>query len=240
MNVLAIGNSFSHDATRYLHGLAKSCGCDIKTVNLFIGGCSLKTHYYNILDDKRNYAFMFNGDNTGIAVSVKEALCSDDWDYITLQQASRLSPDYETYQPYLDVLAAYVRKYCPHSKLMIHQTWAYEADSVPLNEWVDYNNPTDMFRDIKKSYEKAAKAIEADGIIPCGEVMSKMLELGIKTVHRDGFHADLGAGRFALALTWFTVLAGGDPDNVPFNEFDVPVSDEDIAIAKQAVKEICL
>lgn len=40
MKVLAIGNSFSNDAMRYLHGIAKADGVDMKTVNLFIGGWS--------------------------------------------------------------------------------------------------------------------------------------------------------------------------------------------------------
>lgn len=40
MKVLAIGNSFSNDAMRYLHGIAKADGLDMKTVNLFIGRLS--------------------------------------------------------------------------------------------------------------------------------------------------------------------------------------------------------
>ena len=42
MKVLAIGNSFSNDAMRYLHGIAKADVVDMKTVNLFIGGCPLQ------------------------------------------------------------------------------------------------------------------------------------------------------------------------------------------------------
>ena len=45
MKVLAIGNSFSNDAMRYLHEIAKADGVDMKTVNLFIGGCPLSRHY---------------------------------------------------------------------------------------------------------------------------------------------------------------------------------------------------
>lgn len=33
MNVLTIGNSFSEDSTRYLHGIAKSDGVDIQVAN---------------------------------------------------------------------------------------------------------------------------------------------------------------------------------------------------------------
>ena len=45
MNVLAIGNSFSEDATRYLHQIAKAQGTPLTVVNLVIGGCSLERHY---------------------------------------------------------------------------------------------------------------------------------------------------------------------------------------------------
>ena len=44
MNILAIGNSFSQDATTYLHQVAKADGEDITVINLYIGGCSLYKH----------------------------------------------------------------------------------------------------------------------------------------------------------------------------------------------------
>ena len=67
MKVLSIGNSFSGNAQRYLHRLAKHNGVNMRTVNLFIGGCSLETHYWNMLDDRDDYIFftflniIFNG-----------------------------------------------------------------------------------------------------------------------------------------------------------------------------------
>ena len=122
MKILSIGNSFSQDATRYLHRMAADNGIDLKTVNLYIGGCSLKTHYYNILDDAKKYLMEFNGFSTGFYVSIKEALMSDEWDYVTVQQASHLSYKPESYQPYLNELAAYIKKYCPHTKILVHQT----------------------------------------------------------------------------------------------------------------------
>ena len=70
MKVLAIGNSFSNDAMRYLHGIAKADGVDMKTVNLFIGGCPLSRHYANIHNDAADYDFEFNGVRTGIKVSI--------------------------------------------------------------------------------------------------------------------------------------------------------------------------
>lgn len=106
INILSIGNSFSQDAQRYLHELAKSEGVNIQTVNLYIGGCSLEQHFYNVLEDKKAYLLEMNGYSvSGFMVSIKEALLARNWDYVTLQQASHNSFDYETYQPYLTELA---------------------------------------------------------------------------------------------------------------------------------------
>ena len=49
LNLLAIGNSFSEDATRYLHDVARADGESIHAVNLYIGSCSLERHYKNML-----------------------------------------------------------------------------------------------------------------------------------------------------------------------------------------------
>ena len=54
MKLLSIGNSFSQDAQRYLHRIAAAAGESLKCVNLYIGGCSLRTHYFNILEKKIN------------------------------------------------------------------------------------------------------------------------------------------------------------------------------------------
>ncbi len=70
MKILSIGNSFSQDAQRYLHCLAKHDGTELKTVNLYIGGCPLRKHYLNMLDNNTAYDFEFNGEQTGIKVSI--------------------------------------------------------------------------------------------------------------------------------------------------------------------------
>ena len=236
MNILSIGNSFSQDATRYLNRMAKENGMDIKTVNICIGGCALKTNYYNILDDKKVYQMEFNGFYTGFYVSIKEALMSDEWDYITIQQASHLSYKQESYQPYLNELVAYIQKYCPHSKILVHQTWAYEDGSERLANH-GYNTGADMFRDIEKAYSQAAQDIQAAGLIPCGKVFRACLAGGMEKVHRDTFHALMGAGRYALSLTWLCYLTGINPEDVVFTQFEAPITEEEIQIAKKAVAD---
>lgn len=229
--VLSIGNSFSQDAQRYLHKVAENEGVAMKCVNLYIGGCSLRRHYLNMLDDKSDYSFEFNGNATGITVSIKQALVSDEWDYVTLQQVSREAPFFETYLPYLEKLAEYVRLYSPKSKILLHQTWAYEQGSARLHE-LGFSDQHEMLEKIVESYQKAAEQIQADGIIPCGEKMMQAIEHGIKQVHRDTYHADFGIGRYLLSLTWYQAITGKKPTR-DFNEFDVEVSEENRTVMKR-------
>ena len=234
MKILSIGNSFSQDAQRYLHRLAKAEGEDIKTVNLYIGGCSLRQHYLNMLDDNAHYDFEFNGEKTGIKVSIRQALVSDEWDYVTLQQASPLSGKIESYEPYLTALADYVLKYCPKTQLLVHQTWAYEAESEKLYK-LGYETPEQMFADVRNAYHQAAKAIGAEGIIPSGEAMLAAVHNGIGKIHRDTFHASLGAGRYLLALTWYKTLTGNNVTGNAFDELDEPITDEEREIIIRTV-----
>ncbi len=238
MKILSIGNSFSQDAHRYLHRLAKHNGTNLKTVNLYISGCPLRTHYLNMLEDKDNYLFEFNGENTGLNVSIKHLLKNDDWDIVTLQQASPLSGKQESYSPYIEELAQYVKKYCPHAKIFIHETWAYEDGSDILKNVYGYTAAREMLTDVQNAYALAAKSIHADGIIPCGTVMFQAVSLGIGKIHRDTYHASLGAGRYLLALTWYKALTGKDVSNDSFADFDEPVTPEEREIIIKAVNSI--
>ena len=95
-----------------------------------------------------------------------------------------------------------------------------------------------MLSDIVNAYNKAAERIHADILIPSGEVFGAMLENGIPKIHRDTFHASLGLGRYALGLTWYKILTGGNVVGNVFSDFDEEVSAEQIAIAKKYVLEV--
>lgn len=153
-------------------------------------------------------------------------------------QVSSKSTCYETYQPYLNKIAEYIKKCVPNSKLAIHQTWAYEQDSQRLND-IGYTNHTEMFADIEKSYQKAAEDINTDIIIPSGEVFQKLIASGIEKVHRDTFHAGYGLGRYALGLLWYAMLSENDIKRNAFADFDEQISETEIKIVKQCVEEIC-
>ena len=235
MKILSIGNSFSEDAQRYLHKLAKKAGEDITTANLFIGGCSLCSHFINAWENYPSYDLHVNGEFVKNRVSIKELLLSEDWDIITLQQASHYSARYETYTPYIERVAQYVRAHCPRAKIYVHQTWAYAEGSSRLTYIGGFATEQEMFEGIRDACQRSAEAIQADGIIPCGKAMLLSTRMGIDKIHRDTFHASLGAGRYLLALTWYKAVTGKDISGDSFDEFDEPVTAEERAAVIKAV-----
>ena len=238
MQILSIGNSFSIDATTYLHDMAKRSGVALETANLYIGGCPLEKHFRNFYSDERAYMLQYNGHATMFKVSIKEALLNRSWDVITLQQASHFSGYPNTYTPYIERLAEEIRALCPKAKLVLHQTWAYEAFSERVEKVAHFDTHHDMYHAIRDAYEIAAKAIHADGIIPCGDVMYLLAENYDDPVHRDTFHASLGLGRYALAMTWLRYLTGVDVTENDFSDTAEPVNEEQMAAVKDIVSGI--
>ena len=239
MKILSIGNSFSQDAQRYLHQIAKNQGVNLTCVNLYIGGCSLQTHYNNSINNQPLYDYEVNGKFEGRKISLNDALLSDNWDLVTLQQASNFSYIYNTYIPYAEELKRFVLERVKNAKIFIHQTWAYEEGSERLTKIGGFSTALDMYEAVCDSYQKAAQSICADGIIPCGAAMMQASKMGIEKIHRDTFHASLGAGRYLLALCWYKKLLGKDISHDDFNEFDVPVTEEERKIVIKAVNAVC-
>lgn len=231
MNILAIGNSFSFDASRYLNAIARADGVSLNFANLFIGGCTLEQHHRNMLSGERAYDLQYNGHPTGFNVSLQEALLNRHWDVITIQQGSHMSFRNDSYEPYIVPLMEYVRQCCPEAHILVHQTWAYEDGSERLFQVAGYPTGAAMFEDVREAYDNAAKLIRAEGIIPSGALLRYLLEHGIAKVHEDTFHASIGLGRYALGLLWYHMITGRSVSQNTFRDFDKPVPEEEIQIA---------
>ena len=234
MNVLAIGNSFSMDAMRYLSQIARAQGEQLTAINLYIGGCPLDKHFRH-MHSGAPYSLQCNGSETGFLVTMDEALLSRPWDVITLQQASHFSGKKETYIPYVYELVKHIRTLCPKAKLYLHETWAYEEGSKMLLTHYPDMTSEDMYKNVVRCYHEIEKDAGFDGLIPSGELMHALLENGVPKIHRDGFHLSLGLGRYAAGLLWFRMLTGKSVAENTYADFDEPISAEEIALAKKLV-----
>ena len=240
MKILSIGNSFSQDAHKWLHKLAKSNGVDIQTANLYIGGCSLETHWDNVINDNEYYELELNGNAVGCKTSISKALAMEDWDIVTLQQVSYLSGLSETYEPYLSSLVSTIKKLQPDAKIYFHQTWAYETDSKHSGFANYNNNQLKMFDCIVNTTEKAAKSINAT-IIPVGRIIQyvreNISEFNYKnsglSLCRDGFHLSFDYGRYIAAATWLRTITGIKVSETKFENFDPILLKKILAVVNQ-------
>ena len=243
IKILAIGNSFSQDATAYLHDIATAGNIETKIGNLCIGGCSLSKHMENAQSDAQSYGYEINGADMERKISIREALLEDDWDFVAMQQASHDSGLEDSYFPHITQLSDYVKQYAPNAKQFIHQTWAYEIDS-PHPAFEQYqNDQLCMYAALKSAYEKAASAIGAD-IIPCGDVIQELRKQkpfdyanGGISLCCDGFHMNKIYGRYAIAATWFERILKGA---ILENNFMLPDADDAaILLVKQTIHSVC-
>lgn len=237
MKILSIGNSFSEDAQRYLHSLAAANNKDLMCVNLYIGGCPLEAHYINLTDNEKSYDFQVNGVNTNLKVSVKEVIKSNKWNYITLQQASHLSFDFNSYVPYIEKINEWTRLRCPDAKILLHQTWAYPENHERLSE-VGFSTTKEMFSKVSEAYDMAQKTINPDRVIRSGEAMLEAYSAFPDIVYRDQLHASYGFGRYLLGCVWYKTLFGENP-KVHISSFDEPVDSKYLPQINQIINHIC-
>lgn len=216
VKILAIGNSFSEDAIeQYLHGLATAGGFKAVVANLYIGGSSLSEHAANAANDARAYSYRKIGLNGNKAVtentSISTALADEDWDYISYQQVSQNSGQYNTFTTPLPALHNYVKTRAknPDVKYVLHQTWAYAQNSTHSGFANYNNNQQTMYEAIVSTYKQAKTLINADIVVPAGTaIQNGRASLIGDNFTRDGYHLDLNIGRYTASCAWFEAIFG--------------------------------
>ena len=217
LRILAIGNSFSRDAVeQYLHELAAAEGDTAIVGNLYIGGCSIERHVNNSRADKHDYVYRKVGAD-GVTVertnvSLLDGLTDEPWDYISMQQASPYSGQFETYEANLPELVKYVKKHGPKkAKLALHQTWAYQNGTYHTGFKNYGRNQDTMYCAIVDANNCAARLCHIKTIVPSGTAIQNARTSFIgDNMTRDGYHLDLTVGRYTAACAWYEKLFGRD------------------------------
>jgi hypothetical protein len=200
VKILALGNSFSQDATAYLQRICK----DAYVRNLYIGGCSLETHAQNLASEIPAYELMENDSALLSGVSANDVIAGERWDYITVQQASVFSGVKESYEPHLTFILAKLRELCPTAKIVFHQTWAYAKEHMPFDQG-NYGGSRELMK--TRIEEAAAWATEKHGLmrILSGDYVAILHEdtaFEKIAAYRDGYHLSYDYGRYLISLVW--------------------------------------
>lgn len=246
LRILAIGNSFSEDAIEQnLYELAKAGKKKIVIGNLYIGGAPLSLHVSNAKEDKPAYRYRKINLDGRMSERANErlstALVDEAWDYISFQQASPLSGDYDSYAKDLPLIYEYVTKHVkyPETKYILHQTWAYQNGSSHEG-FVRYNrNQSAMYTAIVNTSQEVFNWGNFNVLVPSGTAIqnARSSYLGDKFT-RDGYHLNLDYGRFVAACTWYEALFKENVVNNTFLPLKVTYIEGQIAraTAHQAVE----
>ena len=242
LKLLCIGNSFSVDAMEWVGEIAADLGyTEVVFGNLYIGGCYIDRHIKEIEGSLTNYTYYLETGTAegGLAkVSTRaylatDAIVSDNWDFISLQQGSARSYSEEHYAN-LPVLIDYVTSMCPNATLVWHQTWAY-ADWY-ANE--KYNiTQENMYNGILDCVQNSVMTNEEIKIlVPSGTAIqnARTSYLG-DTLNRDGTHLDYGVGRYIAALTFMAALTGADISEIEWAPTNIGEDVRDVDAAARAV-----
>jgi hypothetical protein len=219
LKILAIGNSFTEDATQFLPSIL--CAAHVKHViigRLLGGGLSLQNHWEFYSKDSAAYVFQksdsskFCWNKVENNYSITKALASENWDIIVLQQVSYMAGKYESYQPYLNNLVKTLHNISTNPKVCLawQMTWAYAKNSTSPNFAYYNNDQLTMYNAITNATQQMVKGSGIDVIIPSGTTIQNLRNTSLKNstsdLTRDGIHSNLVVGRYALACTWYLSL----------------------------------
>lgn len=246
LKILAIGNSFSADAFAWLWPLAMECGLkDVTLGNLYIGGCSLQTHWQNAKENAKHYEYYKTSDGqwtSQMEISLHDGISDECWDIITLQQSSGFSGIPASYgeENCLANLIHYIHlhKANPHVKLAWHMTWAYDQDSTHPHFVFYGHDQHQMYTDIMKAVQQVIVPRGIfDYFIPVGTAIQNVRTCSIEEpLTRDGFHLSLGLGRYIAALTWLYTLTNISLDDLTWVPSTDPPLNTYLGIIKAAVQ----
>lgn len=170
VRLFTVGNSFSQNATKHLASIATAAGDKLIQGRAVIGGSSPEIHWTKIEKyekDPRDPAGLYTAKQ-----SLKAMLAADQWDYVTIQQASIKSHDLANYRPHAKLLHDYIKQHCPHAKVIVHETWAYRRDdprfTTPPKKAGEPKSQAEMYEGLVNAYHTIAAELGCD-VIPVGD-----------------------------------------------------------------------
>lgn len=227
LKLLFIGNSFSDDTIEWMYFIAESLGIDLVAENMFIGGCTIDTHYSNILNNRPNYERVRRVGARWVREArstLSDAIQSENWDFISFQQASGSSGIASTYNHLPDLIdEVYNLVNLPEkTQYVFNMTWAYQSDSTH-SDFAKYS------KDQMKMYNSIINAVVSEVlpleqikiVIPNGTAIqnARSSYIGDKLT-RDGYHLSYDLGRYIAGLTAICTLTGHNPKDCKFTPID--------------------
>lgn len=256
LKVLMIGNSYADDAINYAYEIARASGIpseNILIADIYIGGCSIDTHWANAQSNARAYRFglekegYFDGESYQ-NWTMEQAIRYADWDFITLQQNSGnsgIESSYSNLQKLMDFILDVATSpdnpnANPEVKLVWHQTWAYAQGSANSGFSAYQYDQMTMYNAIQSCIQNQVLTKNFAAVIPNGTAIQNARTSFIgDNLTRDVYdHLSEDAGRYIAALGLVGTLTGRDLSSVTWKPTDsgfvFALSDEKISVCKES------
>ena len=208
LNVLAIGNSFTDDALRYISELLSAAGISGSNLSIYkitTGGASLDLYvgYYNNNTTISITKIYGNDLNIPSELTLKN-IFSMDWGVVMFNQVSDSYNDYSTIEKNLPYLITYVKENCTNANVKI-------AWQMPWSRWsgiVEEGSPIGEsgWEEICTSTKEILEKNKIDILVPTGTSVQNCRNSNLNTAHdltRDGRHLSFGVGCYIAAATWY-------------------------------------
>lgn len=223
LKILMVGNSFAHNVSEEAIKILARTGIDATISVVYKPSESLEGLHENTITNAKIYSYYERTSLNGSFNTIKKDDYSlldclsehDDWNIITFQQRSVFSPDYSTYQPYLNELISYAKSSVPNSfEVGILQTWADATSRTP--------NQIEMYNGLVDAYDRAMMDEDIGIILPVGTAIQNArsndaLNSVGDELTEDGYH--LGTlGKQIAGFTLFESLFSGRYKKDLFND----------------------
>lgn len=216
LKILAIGNSFTYVSTQYLWEVLDDLGfTNVKVARLYIGGTSISQHAANF-STNASYSFDYK---TGTkwrkaAMSAMNAVTSDEWDVITLQQQSADAGNPSSFRDSdFDTIVNKLNAWNGNENYTLAwlMTWAYET-GCDYHYFAQYNNDQSYMYEciVNTTIEKIIPNRMFTQIIPLGTAVqnARTGQLGDELT-MDGYHLN-DLGDYIAAVCWAKAMTNCD------------------------------
>jgi hypothetical protein len=183
LKILTIGNSFTDSLAAFFPQVVESAGCELLFERANHGGCELHRHWSYIENEEKDRVYRMY---QGYQYKMRDMLAKEEWDLVTIQQASHFSWRQETYQPFATNIYNYIRQHAPQAEIAVQQTWAYRADDPRIRPGGTWQYGEDQIRKVAElGIELPTEAMSVDqtamyeGLTAAYTKLAKELDLRI-------------------------------------------------------------
>ena len=237
LKVLMIGNSFADDTINYAYEIAKNSGIPAENIviaDIYIGGCSIDTHWSKAQNNSPDYVFNLDKDGNFTAHknwTMEDAIMYTNWDFITFQQNSGNSGKSSTYSN-LQKLMDYVYDVAtdtinnpnanPDVKFVWHQTWAYSKNATSSAFTAYGKDQMTMYNSILSCMQEHVLTKNFVAVIPNGTAIQNARTSFIgDNFSRDQYeHLTHDGGRYIASLGLVGTLTGRDMSKITWKPAD--------------------